>query len=74
MKPSDVLAEAIRILKDGTDPDDQDEMEEALIDVLEATLQVKIWEDEGHITPSGRCVCDQCTSAIRLAQAILKET
>ncbi len=68
-----VLRNAIEVLTDGRDPDDEDELEEALIEVLESTLEVTILGEADNVSPSRPCRCDQCQAAIRLAQAILKE-
>src|SRR5688572_8408852 len=77
LTPLTVLREAVQIMRDGLDPDAPDELEEALLGVLEETLQIKEWEADDPPrrweSRSRWCTCGQCTSAVRLAQAIIKE-
>jgi hypothetical protein len=65
-----VLSDALDVLRAGQDPEREDELEEALIEVIEATHSIAEWTREDY---SPYCRCPQCDAAVRLAQAILKE-
>jgi hypothetical protein len=73
LTPIHVLERALQILQDGRDPKDLVPMEEAFIDVLQATLDVKYIEQNHDMRSPDRCRCDQCTSTIALAQAIIDQ-
>jgi hypothetical protein len=65
-----VLSDALEILKAGRDPDREDELEEALIGIIESTLDVAEMRREQGLAI---CRCAQCDAAVRLAQAVIKE-
>lgn len=66
----EVLNDALEVLTAGRDPEREDDLEEALIDVIETTLNVANMSREYG---AALCRCPQCDAAVRLAQAVLKE-